>query len=323
MSAVGSSIAAGNVPSQVEAVPKSPSTADSLPLLHASDQGFGAGQPIPWWLWWNLLSIDAPLVALVWATLFARGGGGKLAGTEAVVLALAVWVIYVGDRLLDCKLSKNPAALHERHRFCKRHRLALLGLLAMACAILIWLTANRLPAVEVNAGLRLGAVLLMYMAAIHGAPGWLAGIVPKEMAVGLLFAAGAILPIWSQSIRFPLGSLLPWGFFAALCALNCLSIECWESCRNNSQEVPPRFLRWVSARIDLIAVGLAGGAVFGCFAASCGESRIPGLLAVGAGSLLLLLLNRSRDRLSPAALRVLADAALLVPALIALGVGER
>ena len=25
-------------------------------------------------------------------------------------------------------------------------------------------------------------------------------------------------------------------------------------CRNNSQEVPPRFLRWVSARIDLIAV---------------------------------------------------------------------
>jgi hypothetical protein len=79
----------------------------------------------------------------------------------------------------------------------------------------------------------------------------------------------------------------------------------------------------VSARIDLIAVGLAGGAVFGCFAASCGESRIPGLLAVGAGSLLLLLLNRSRDRLSPAALRVLADAALLVPALIALGVGER
>jgi hypothetical protein len=45
------------------------------------------------------------------------------------------------------------------------------------------------------------------------------------------------------------------------------------------------------------------------------------LSAVGLGALLLLVLNARRAKLSPTALRVLADAALLVPAILALGIG--
>jgi hypothetical protein len=45
------------------------------------------------------------------------------------------------------------------------------------------------------------------------------------------------------------------------------------------------------------------------------------LLAVWLGALLLVFLNYGRTKLSPAALRVLADAALLVPALLALVIG--
>jgi hypothetical protein len=33
---------------------------------------------IRWWLWWNVLSVDAPIVAVVWAALFAHASGGKL-----------------------------------------------------------------------------------------------------------------------------------------------------------------------------------------------------------------------------------------------------
>ena len=115
MSAVGSSIAAGHVPSQVEALPEHPSTVDRLPLLHSSDPGFCVGQP------------DS-VVALVESPQHRRTPGG--AGLGDAVRARGrgqvggcggcgfgsrgVGHCHVGDHLLDCKLSKNPTALHEQ-----------------------------------------------------------------------------------------------------------------------------------------------------------------------------------------------------------------
>ena len=32
----------------------------------------------PWWLWWNILSLDAPTVAVVWASLLARASHMRL-----------------------------------------------------------------------------------------------------------------------------------------------------------------------------------------------------------------------------------------------------
>src|SRR5271168_3315372 len=41
---------------------------------------------VPWWLWWNILSVDAPMVAVAWAGVFAGAAGGRLAGVDATVL---------------------------------------------------------------------------------------------------------------------------------------------------------------------------------------------------------------------------------------------
>ena len=71
----------------------------------------------PWWLWWNLLSLDAPAVAIVWAALFARASGAKLQASEAIALVLSVWVIYTSDRLLDGWTARNRAGLQFRHLF--------------------------------------------------------------------------------------------------------------------------------------------------------------------------------------------------------------
>ena len=127
---------------------------------------------------------------MVWAALFAHASGGKLSAAEATVLVLAVWVIYVSDRLLDGWTAKDRAALHERHRFCERHRFVLAGLVAFASGALVWLTTEHLPAAEVTAGVKLGVILVLYMAGIHAGRGRIAWVFPKEIVVGLLFACG-------------------------------------------------------------------------------------------------------------------------------------
>jgi hypothetical protein len=278
---------------------------------------------IRWWLWWNVLSVDAPTVAVVWAALFAHASGGKLSAAEATVLVLAVWVIYVIDRLLDGWTAKDRAALHERHHFCERHRFVLAGLVAFASGVLVWLTTEHLPGAEVTAGVKLGVILVLYMAGIHAGHGRIAWVFPKEIAVGLLFACGATLPLWSRSIQFPWGACLPWILFGFLCALNCLSIECWENRpRSGDWRQPPHpFVRWADSHLNRVAAALAIAALTACFVRDPKDSSISALLAVWLGALLLVFLNYVRTKLSPATLRVLADVALLVPAVVALTIG--
>jgi hypothetical protein len=57
----------------------------------------------PVWLWMNLLSLDAPLVALVWQDLLARCYGTLLLPAGRTVLGLTVWAIYIADRLMDVR----------------------------------------------------------------------------------------------------------------------------------------------------------------------------------------------------------------------------
>ena len=53
------------------------------------------------WLWPNLLSLDAPAVALLWQIFFARCFHAKLEPLPSVLLVLAVWLIYAADRTID------------------------------------------------------------------------------------------------------------------------------------------------------------------------------------------------------------------------------
>jgi hypothetical protein len=271
----------------------------------------------PWWLWWNLLSLDAPTVAVAWALLFASAGGMRLRLTDAILLALSVWIIYVADRLLDGSTSKRKRFLQARHFFCARHRLQLACLLLLAIAVILWMAAQQSERLEVIAGMKLGAIVAVYLAAVHASSGWAERIFPKELAVGVLFAAGTTLPVWS--VRG--GSREFWGsfaLFAALCSLNCLAIECWElnwkdERRHNAVH---RLLRCCDSNIKQIAAVLAMISL-AAFMAFLADGLIGAeVLAVALGSLLIWVVDE-RKKLSVPALRVLADATLLVAALTA------
>ncbi len=296
-----------NPPAQLSAeLPVEPSALTGTGVRPLSD----APRPL---LLWHLASFDAPTVAVVWSLAFAWAAGVRLPLWIPVALALAVWTIYVGDRLLDARAGlRSPVRrmLRERHYFHWRHRRILLPLAAVAaCAAAVMVFRFMAPAArEPNSFLAVAA--LAYFSGVHSRRR-LPRLFTKELLVGLIFTAGCALPTWFRW-RGGHSSMLwffwmPVVYFAALAWLNCHAIARWESGRRT-----PRATGVLSLGCLL---GLAGMIL--ALAALAGHARSSAVLVCAAASALLLaLLDRMRDRLTPTALRAAADFVLLTPALL-------
>lgn len=281
--------------------------------------GTSAARPTPWWLWWNLLSLDAPTVAILWAVLFARTAPVHLSRFELSSLVFVVWLVYVLDRILDGWKATPLSLLRARHRFCKRYAKGLLMAALVSAAAVAWIAFSALKPQEIWNGIKVGCAIAAYMLCIHAWRGGLARYLPKELFVGTLFSIGTTLPIWSGSQPLSGLILLSWILFALLCVLNCMAIECWETPSGQSAEgfqqglfvccAAPHF-----CRITLI-LALFSVVPLLLYPNSCSPHPF---LAIAASALALFLLHKKRNRLSPEALRVLADGALAVPPLLVL-----
>ena len=277
----------------------------------------------PFWLWWNLLSADAPVIAIAWAALFARSRDLALPAANLLALALVVWLIYLADRILDAQRASETEAhlLKARHHFSARNRRALLCVIAVGTAAAAWLVREDLSALEIRAGLVLGAIIGLYMLCVHLPGDALRRFFPKEIAVGMIFAAGTMLPVWTSVAAFsgaPAAiAITRWALFALLCSLNCVAIACWERTRAHEPCEVSSFVAWCDSRLSLLAGGLV---LLCCVAAAAWRTPAAVIPAttVGVAALLTWLLNSQRARISALALRVLADRALLLPALVAL-----
>ena len=259
-----------------------------------------ARAPVPLHLW-HLASLDAPTVALVWAAALAWAAHTQLRPAAAVILALVVWVIYVVDRLLDVRKAAGKL-LRERHFFHWRHRRVLLPLCAAAALAAAALVLLKLPARALRPDALAAAVTLGWLLCVHSR-----FRLPERLyqaAVGLIFAAGCALPVWTRlgAAHWRAFPIVPALGFAALAWLNLHAIHQWESPRLKPQ------VRLPAAVVAIVALALAA------FAAP----RAAALLAAqAAAALLLALLDRTRSRLSPLTLRAAADLVLLTPLLLA------
>ena len=178
----------------------------------------------PAWLWFNLLSLDAPVVALVWQDFLARCYPATLLLTGRAVLGLTVWAIYLADRLLDIR---HPASAEEsiRLEFYRRHRPLARTLFAAVAGIDVIVTGLWLrPAVFAN-GLALSAGVVVYLGAFPFT-GWSATAWKKPIAA-LLFTAGVFLIAWTGSGSHSAELALPAVGFCALCLGNLLMTERW------------------------------------------------------------------------------------------------
>jgi hypothetical protein len=245
-------------------------------------------QRTPFWLWMNLLGLDAPLVAVVWQGFVALCYPSVLRPAGRVMLGLTVWAIYLADRLLDLR-SQSTDAGTLAHRFCRRnYKLAgsLLAFILVADVLVafVWLR----PAVFSN-GLLVGAGVITYFGAFP-----VGGIAArwKPVAAAILFTTGVFLVAWTGTENPERTLGWPAVAFSLLCLTNLGLIRCWE-----------RQQRTVRAGIGILLLALV--------CAFYGVSHWYAAVALSAAGLAALAFRG--DRLSHAARRVLADAVLLSP----------
>jgi len=274
---------------------------------------------------WHLCSFDAPTVAVVWAFAFAWAAGVQLRLSTPVLLALAAWSVYIGDRLLDARAGLRspdwrqlPAhrQLQDRHYFHWRRRYILAPLAACAALAAACIALASMPRTARVPDSFLTAAALAYFSGVHShrrLPRPLPRLFTKELLVGVIFTAACALPAYLR-LRGRGGALwavvVPAIYFAALAWLNCHAIAHWE--RADAWPHPRAAGR--ALRVDRLGtiLGLAGATL--ALALFAGHPRPSALLAAGAASALLLaVLDRSRGRLTPLALRALADLVLLTP----------
>ncbi len=263
---------------------------------------------------WHLLSLDAPTVAAVWTLAFAWAAGVRLPHWVPVLLALAAWSVYIGDRLLDARAGLRATAyhtLHARHLFHWRYRRVLLPLgVAAACAA-AWLVLACMPAVARAPNSLLAVAALAYFSGVHSQRK-LPRLVTKEFLVGVIFTAACALPTWWRMWAAHAAShaAMLWApalYLAALAWLNCQAITHWE--KEARSPGKSNILRW--------ALLLSGAGVLLAILLTSTEPRAAALLAAAtASALLLALLDTLRGRLTPLALRAAADLVLLTPALL-------
>jgi len=280
----------------------------------------------PFWLFPNLLSIDAPLVAVAWLYIFSRTW--RMDSTPPwyahVALGLTVWVIYVADRLLDVSLRGSDSdRCEERHRFHAKHRKTFLISAGAASLIAVLLVVFRMPFAIYSYFLIAGFFVVAFFVLSlfsnddpHRIP------YAKNVVAGFAFAYGTAMTVHVFLPSLGGGSDMggAWELlkfreficFGVLCVLNISAIDLWEHA-NRSSDPEVKAADEIALSLPLTLLG-AAALVFALLDHEM--TTRPFFYAILTGAALLQILNRTRNRFSMESLRVLADAALLVPLLV-------
>jgi hypothetical protein len=273
-------------------------------------------QEQPVWLWPNLLSLDAPLIAVLWLHLFAAAEHIEFALPVSLVLALTVWMIYVADRLLDGLRAGPLSHPSARHQFHRAHPGLLFFLLIAALPLTAWISL-KLDLRTLQCGILLMLCVCGYFFVVH----WIDpnSRFPKEPVVAVVFGIGTFFPVWIHT-RNPTSAMV---VALVLCILICwLNLELieyaeWAGNGGSYSEIPHGVTGVAGRNMFPLCAGLAiGVGLLSLTMPSHVEQPVMLAVALSAGGLGLL--AHYRGRMSLNLLRVLADAALLSPAVILL-----
>ncbi|WP_193213977.1 hypothetical protein [Luteolibacter marinus] len=275
----------------------------------------------PLWLWPNLLSLDAPIVAMVWLFMFQKIWLQVLPWGYYAALGLAVWGIYIIDRILDVKmLSPSDSRLGPRHEFHRKHlrAMSILAVLVVCGSIIVaGFHISFGPLIDYGKPVIFLVVGFFSLTVFSKQEQEIPHL--RNVFAGLAFAYGTAMGahMWSGKagiidlVHPPFNLLIAPEMlsFAVLCMLNISAIHFWEHSRSSSD---PDFKAAHELALTLPLVLL--GSVCILLAALDEESRSrPFYYAVLISAALLYIANRERSRFSIDALRVIADAAMLVP----------
>lgn len=272
---------------------------------------------LPWWLYANLLSLDAPIVAVVWLFAFSREFQSPVIFPVYAVLFLSVWSIYLADRLLDGFRQVEWGLATERHRFVRRYQKRFMSLLLVTLSVSALLTFKFLAMDLIVTGLVLCAAVFVYFTAfVRLFPQW-KPLRAKEFACGFVFAVGTAIGV--DAVRHGVGPhpehYLPVILlFGALCIFNCLVISARERHTDQVNDPAAASIWWIHLDRDLAALGMALMALSGFAWIVSGQADLYSACFISA--LALTGVHLFRGHFSSAMPRVLADAALLSPLML-------
>lgn len=267
-----------------------------------------------WWQWPTILSLDAPAVVVAWQAMLFEVAGRGCRFAPLFVLAASVWLAYAADRWIE-GWRVHPASIRtQRHAFHQRRRWEIAAVWCAVFAADVWVAMEGLSRREFAAGAWLIAPVAAYLLShqlVHRHHPWR---VPKEICIAVLLAGGvAVFPAAGADVR-PILLAEPLILFVLFAFANCALISRWERAVDRSHgqtslaqqfRSGPAAGRWVA--VIGVMLGLAG------LTSSSGAVAAVNGAGVASG-LLLLLIDQTEHRLGWEAARILADAALLTPA---------
>jgi hypothetical protein len=265
----------------------------------------------PWWLYLNLLGLDAPLVAVMWLFLFARTWRVDYHPWQAyVALGLAVWTIRVASKLLAGSMYGDESSFVMIHQVSLRRLAITTGVLATV------LTVLRFP-ISVYNYLLVGGLLVLGYFALHLFSTQDEGEVPyarhaiggTAFAFGTALAAHVYLPsLGIQQLLFSREFIC----FAVLCMLAYSATDMWEhSEKTDNGEMFSADELALSLPLTLL------GAAALVFAVQNDSMTVrPFFYGILTGAALLQVLNRTRTRFNRETLKVLTSLCLLAPGII-------
>ena len=223
--------------------------------------------------------------------------------------------VCAADRLLDARVldTRRARELEERHLFHFQYRSRfLVGICAAAVGLAVLLPQLSHAAIELY--LVEGSLLFAWFLILHATGS--AHRLPKEIAVGLFFAAATFIPTVARRPELRSELLAPAALFAGLCSLNCLYIYRWEHPLRQGEGACHPSTRLALRHLSAIGAGLAVGSALlavGYFFSGRESWSVPAACALA--TLLLRILDRFRRSLGATTLRAAADLALLTPLL--------
>lgn len=260
-----------------------------------------------------MLSLDAPVVIVLWQWLLARAARVEILWPHQFVLGASVWLAYGADRWFEGWRLRPDSVRTARHRFYQRYRWPVAAIWLLGFTADFGVAITRLSHREFTFGIVLLAPVLAYLLShqlVHRDRPWRA---PKEICIAVLLGCGAAVFVIAQPTAALDSLIAPLALFTALCFANVALISVWErevDLTHGQTSLVRQFRRGAAFSRTLPWAIVVIAALPSITAA--GVVRTSALCAVGSG-LLLGLVDRAEPRLGWRLARVLADLVLLTP----------
>lgn len=266
-----------------------------------------------WWLWPTILSLDAPVVVMLWQRIIARSASVGTRPAESFVLGCSVWLAYAADRWIEgWRLVPETIRTH-RHQFHQRWRWPIAAAWAGALGLDLAAAFRGLAPREIGAGALMIVPVAAYLFShqlVHRKSRWRA---PKEVCVAVLLGAGAALFAAVRTGADLQGMAQPLALFIVLCFSNCALISVWENDVDRSHGQTSLALQFGGAaafsRMLPWAVCLVSAAAW----AAAGPRAAPAAACAAASGALLGIVDLAQGRIGRIRARVLADVVLMTP----------